>query len=194
MPPATGIATSRSAARSTKNSCAEWKTNPTSAKRSSRAAAIAALEREKSLRILPHLAALARAFSYGVLLELGIPPVLAKYRLSGLAPRRLSRPHPPLPRAGRQEAGQKMIVLVTGAAGFIGSNLVDALLGRGDEVIGLDNFDPYYAPARKRRNLAAAMADPRFELVEADVLRRFAPARRDRAPAPRRASSISPPA
>jgi len=62
-----------------------------------------------------------------------------------------------------------MIVLVTGAAGFIGSNLVDALLGRGDEVIGLDNFDPYYSPARKRRNLAAAMADPRFELVEADV-------------------------
>jgi len=62
-----------------------------------------------------------------------------------------------------------MMVLVTGAAGFIGSNLVDALLGRGDEVIGLDNFDPYYAPARKRRNLAGAMADPRFELVEADV-------------------------
>jgi UDP-glucuronate 4-epimerase len=62
-----------------------------------------------------------------------------------------------------------MIVLVTGAAGFIGSNLVDALLGRGDEVIGLDNFDPYYSPARKRRNLTAAMADPRFELVEADV-------------------------
>ncbi len=62
-----------------------------------------------------------------------------------------------------------MSVLVTGAAGFIGSNLVDALLGRGDEVIGLDNFDPYYSPARKRRNLAAAMADPRFELVEADV-------------------------
>lgn len=62
-----------------------------------------------------------------------------------------------------------MTVLVTGAAGFIGSNLVDALLGRGDEVIGLDNFDPYYSPARKRRNLARAMADPRFELVEADV-------------------------
>lgn len=63
-----------------------------------------------------------------------------------------------------------MTVLVTGAAGFIGSSLVDALLRRGDEVVGLDNFDPYYDPARKRRNLAAALADPRFELVEADVL------------------------
>ena len=62
-----------------------------------------------------------------------------------------------------------MRVLVTGAAGFIGSNLVDALLKRGDQVIGLDNFDPYYDPRRKRRNLAAALARPGFELVEADV-------------------------
>jgi len=45
-------------------------------------AAIDALEREKSLRFLPHLAGLARAFSYSVLLKLGIPPILAKYRLT----------------------------------------------------------------------------------------------------------------
>jgi UDP-glucuronate 4-epimerase len=62
-----------------------------------------------------------------------------------------------------------MRVLVTGAAGFIGSVLVDRLLGRGDEVVGLDNFDPYYPPITKRANLAAAMLDPRFRLIEADI-------------------------
>jgi UDP-glucuronate 4-epimerase len=37
-----------------------------------------------------------------------------------------------------------MSVLVTGAAGFIGSNLADALLARGEQVVGLDNFDDFY--------------------------------------------------
>jgi glycosyltransferase involved in cell wall biosynthesis len=45
------------------------------------AAAIDALEKEKSLRLLPHVAALVRVLSYRLLLALGIPPVLAKYRL-----------------------------------------------------------------------------------------------------------------
>lgn len=45
------------------------------------AAAIHALEKEKSLRLLPHLAGLARAGAYRLLLALGVPPVLAKYRL-----------------------------------------------------------------------------------------------------------------
>jgi nucleoside-diphosphate-sugar epimerase len=47
-------------------------------------------------------------------------------------------------------------VVVTGAAGFIGSHLCDALLARGDEVLGVDSFTKYYAPARKRANLKAA--------------------------------------
>ncbi|HEX6534974.1 MAG TPA: GDP-mannose 4,6-dehydratase [Gemmatimonadaceae bacterium] len=60
-------------------------------------------------------------------------------------------------------------VLVTGAAGFIGSHLVDALLARGCAVTGLDNLDPFYDPAVKRENLADAGAHPAFELVEGDV-------------------------
>jgi len=59
--------------------------------------------------------------------------------------------------------------LVTGAAGFIGSHVCEALLARGDEVIGLDNFDPFYPRAVKVENLAACAAQPAFRLVEADV-------------------------
>ena len=48
-------------------------------------------------------------------------------------------------------------VLVTGAAGFIGSHLVEALVRQGDEVIGIDNFDPFYPRRMKERNLAEAV-------------------------------------
>ncbi|MBL8842524.1 MAG: SDR family NAD(P)-dependent oxidoreductase [Planctomycetes bacterium] len=65
-------------------------------------------------------------------------------------------------------------ILVTGAAGFIGSHLTDRLLARGDTVAGFDNFDPYYDPAIKRRNLRGAHASPRFELIEADLRDRAA--------------------
>jgi UDP-glucuronate 4-epimerase len=61
-----------------------------------------------------------------------------------------------------------MRYLVTGGAGFIGSHLGDALLARGDEVICVDNFNDYYSPARKRRNIAAALERPGYTLVEAD--------------------------
>ena len=62
-----------------------------------------------------------------------------------------------------------MRILVTGVAGFIGSHVADALLARGDEVVGVDNFDDYYDPARKRANLRRANSDPRFTLHVFDV-------------------------
>jgi len=60
-------------------------------------------------------------------------------------------------------------VLVTGAAGFIGSHACAALLARGDRVTGLDSFDPYYDPARKRANVAELEREAPFELVEGDL-------------------------
>jgi UDP-glucuronate 4-epimerase len=62
-----------------------------------------------------------------------------------------------------------MTILVTGAAGFIGSHLAERLLRRGDEVIGLDNFNDYYDPARKRANEQRLCAYANFRMVEADV-------------------------
>lgn len=61
-------------------------------------------------------------------------------------------------------------VVVTGAAGFLGSHLVDALLDRGDEVTGVDNFDSFYPREVKERNLAAARGRAGFRLVEADIV------------------------
>ena len=62
-----------------------------------------------------------------------------------------------------------MKVLVTGAAGFIGAHLCEALLARGDAVIALDNFNDYYTPARKQANVAQFRAHPRCTLHDGDI-------------------------
>jgi nucleoside-diphosphate-sugar epimerase len=67
----------------------------------------------------------------------------------------------------RAAAGQR--ALVTGAAGFIGSRLVETLLRMGHEVVGLDSFSDYYEPRLKRANIAGSLSDPRFRLVTGDL-------------------------
>lgn len=62
-----------------------------------------------------------------------------------------------------------MRALVTGAAGFVGSHLAEALLARGDTVFGVDCFTPYYDRSAKEANVAAARRREGFELVEADL-------------------------
>ena len=61
-------------------------------------------------------------------------------------------------------------ILVTGGAGFIGSHVVERLLKSGRSVICLDNFDPFYDPQIKRRNLEWVQQQPGFILVEGDIL------------------------
>ena len=60
-------------------------------------------------------------------------------------------------------------VLVTGGAGFIGSHLCQRLRQDDVEVVVLDNFDPFYEPAVKRRNLGPLQGDGGFRLVEGDI-------------------------
>jgi UDP-glucuronate 4-epimerase len=63
-----------------------------------------------------------------------------------------------------------MRVLVTGAAGFIGSHVCEYLLRLGYEVRGLDAFTTFYDPLTKRANIEGVLSRPDFELVSADLL------------------------
>jgi UDP-glucuronate 4-epimerase len=62
-----------------------------------------------------------------------------------------------------------MKVLVTGAAGFIGSHLCERLLSGGHNVVGMDNFDAFYDPHVKHNNIASCMAQKEFKFVEGDI-------------------------
>lgn len=65
---------------------------------------------------------------------------------------------------------QKKQILITGAAGFIGSNLSRSLLKKGGcQVIGIDNFDDFYSRKQKEKNLAPLRSDQDFRFVEADI-------------------------
>ncbi|MBE9091769.1 NAD-dependent epimerase/dehydratase family protein [Microcystis aeruginosa LEGE 11464] len=59
--------------------------------------------------------------------------------------------------------------IVTGVAGFIGSNLAEKLLEQGDQVIGIDQFNDYYDPSLKRKNAHILAKYPEFKLIEADI-------------------------
>ncbi len=60
-------------------------------------------------------------------------------------------------------------ILITGAAGFIGSHLAESLVADGRRVVGLDNFDPFYDRRLKQHNLTRLNDTPQFTLVEGDI-------------------------
>tara|TARA_B100000131_G_scaffold219217_1_gene210763 strand:+ start:2083 stop:3030 length:948 start_codon:yes stop_codon:yes gene_type:complete len=63
-----------------------------------------------------------------------------------------------------------MDILITGAAGFIGSHLVDTLLSKKYSIIGLDNFNDYYDPKIKEKNLTTANKNQNFNLIKGSIL------------------------
>ncbi|GLT92480.1 hypothetical protein SLE2022_103150 [Rubroshorea leprosula] len=74
----------------------------------------------------------------------------------------------PYGKVGRVAAGigrRRLRIVVTGGAGFVGSHLVDKLIGRGDEVIVIDNFF-----TGRKENLVHLFGNPRFELIRHDVV------------------------
>lgn len=66
-------------------------------------------------------------------------------------------------------SGESDAVLVTGAAGFVGSTLSERLISQGRRVVGLDNFDDFYPREKKERNLSSLRQSADFHFVEADL-------------------------
>ena len=62
-----------------------------------------------------------------------------------------------------------MNILITGFAGFIGSNLTEKLLENGHSVIGTDNFDDFYPRKIKENNIASFIKNPKFKMFETDI-------------------------
>lgn len=62
-----------------------------------------------------------------------------------------------------------MSILVTGAAGFIGYHTAEALLARGEQVVGIDNLNPYYDPRYKTARLERLQARPGFSFTQLDI-------------------------
>ena len=63
-----------------------------------------------------------------------------------------------------------MRILITGGAGFIGSHVAERLLDEGHEIVCMDDFNDFYDPGRKRRNIEKAFWSSRYTLVSGDIL------------------------
>jgi UDP-glucose 4-epimerase len=63
-----------------------------------------------------------------------------------------------------------MECLVTGGAGFIGSHIIERLLQQQHDVICLDNFDPYYNPVIKERNISSFLGNEHFTVIHGDIM------------------------